>query len=166
MRVLYAGSGYDTQHDLLPGDAIVTRLDIDPACSPDILASMVNMGDIGEYDMVFSCHSLEHLYPQDVEKALSEFYRVLTPRGHVLVVVPDLEGVTPTTDVLFESCGGPVTGHDLFYGQRQLVDKSLYMAHHTGFVSESLENTLIAAGLSGVSVLRIPEYNLMGTGRA
>ena len=47
-----------------------TRLDIDPTANPDIVASMVDLGDIGPFDITYSSHTLEHLYPHQVLDAL------------------------------------------------------------------------------------------------
>lgn len=142
------------------------RLDIDPRCSPDIVASMLDMGEIGPFDAIYCSHALEHLYPHQVPVALAEFRRVLRPGGAMIAFVPDLEGVQATEDVVYESPCGPITGLDMIYGKISYLEESPFMAHHTGFVCSTLQKTLEAAGFSGVTVLRIPEHNLMGSGRS
>ena len=78
-----------------------TRLDIDPSVNPDIVANMAELpDDIGPFDAVYSCHALEHLYPFDVTPCLQGFLRVLKPRGTVIILVPDLEGVAPTDEIV------------------------------------------------------------------
>lgn len=141
-------------------------MDIDPRCKPDIVASMTDMGEIGPYDALYCSHTLEHLYPHDVPVALAEFRRVLKPDGAMVLFVPDLEGVSATEEVVYESPCGPITGMDMIYGKASYLAESPFMAHHTGFVAETLEAALTAAGFTGVSVLRIPERNLMGSGRS
>lgn len=138
------------------------RLDIDPAYKPDIVASMTDMGDIGQFDGIHCSHSLEHLYPHDIPKALSEFYRVLEPGGWVVIFVPDLEDIKPTEDVLYFSPSGPVTGLDLIYGVRPSVAESLHMAHHFGFVASTLRAAMENAGFGRIEVKRLSIYNLMG----
>lgn len=142
------------------------RLDIDPSCNPDIVAGMTDMGQIGPFDALYCSNALEHLYPHEVPIALSEFRRVLKPGGAMVLFVPDLEGVSATDDVLYESPCGPITGLDMIYGKISYLQDAPYMAHHTGFVKETFARTLSAAGLSGVTVLQIPERNLMGSGLA
>lgn len=141
------------------------RLDIDPQARADIVASVVDMGDIGSFDAVFSSHVIEHLYPYQVRIALAEIYRVTAPGGYAMVIVPDLEDVTATDEVLFESSIGPLSGLDLIYGCRFDLERSPYMAHHSGFVSKTLEAAMKAAGFDVVTMKRLPEYNLMAIGQ-
>lgn len=142
-----------------------TRLDIDARVNPDIVASIVDMGDIGTYDYVYTAHTLEHLYEHEVPAALSEFMRVLNIGGAAIIFVPDLEGVSPTDEVLYESPGGPICGRDLFYGPTRYVANNPYYAHHTGFVKETLAKALSSAGFSDVTVQRVGDHNLMGVGK-
>lgn len=142
------------------------RLDIEPLAEPDIVASMTDMGDIGPFSAVYSSHCLEHLAPHDVAVALGEMKRVLGPGGAVIIIVPDLEDVRPTEDVLYESDAGPVTGLDMIYGLRSALPHLPHMAHRTGFVAATLRSALEAAGFTDVRTERAADYNLIGTGRA
>lgn len=132
---------------------------------PEILASMTDMGEIGEYEALFCCHALEHLYPHEVQIALREFYRVLKSDGAAVIFVPDLEDVRPTEEVLMVSPAGPIAGLDMFFGHRPQLAGRPHMAHHTGFVSETLEAALTEAGFSRVTIKRCHNYNLMGVGQ-
>lgn len=161
-RVLHVGCGGDPLPEWLQGWSEV-RLDIDPQHRPDITASMISMGDIGTFDAVVSQHSLEHLYPHEVGRALREFYRVLKPGGIAFVVVPDLEDVRPTEDVLYTMPCGPITGLDLIYGLRSNLAEMPHMAHHTGFVRQTLQAAMTAAGFR-TEVRRIPDFNLLAVG--
>jgi ubiquinone/menaquinone biosynthesis C-methylase UbiE len=160
-RILHAGSGGTS----LPphfGDCEEVQLDADPATGPDIVASIVDLGDIGPFDIVYCSHTLEHIYPHEVPIALREFRRVLAEEGQLILFVPDLEGLTISEDVLFVSFAGPVSALDLIYGHRREIKESPFMAHHTGFTSESLEAALYEAGFSRVAMKRLPDcYNLM-----
>jgi SAM-dependent methyltransferase len=137
------------------------RLDIDPATNPDVVASITDMGDIGAFRSAYCCHALEHLYPHEVPIALGEFYRVLEPGGSLLLFVPDLEGLTPSDAVLYESPAGPITSWDLFYGMRSAIDSQPHMAHHTGFTAKTLELALLRAGFSRATTRRLIGFNLM-----
>lgn len=162
--VLHVGHGGDALPPwLLP--ARETTLDIAPECNPDIVASMLDMGDIGKYDVVYTAHTLEHVYPHQVNTALSECLRVLEDGGTFIVFVPNLESVRPTEDVLYHSPAGPVTGLDMIYGARWLIKNMPFMAHHTGFIPETLFAALEAAGFRDVQVKPIGDYNLMGIAR-
>lgn len=159
--VLHVGCGGDTLPEWLEGYDEV-RLDIDPRWRPDILASMTDMGDIGGFDVVLSHHSLEHLYPHEAPTALREFHRVLKPGGYAAIFVPDLEGVGPTDEVLFESPAGPICGADLIYGLRSKLHEMPHMAHHSGYVALTLRRALESAGFARVDVRRLDCHNLFG----
>ncbi len=161
--ILHVGCGHQPLPAWLEGQE--TRLDVDPGCNPDIVATMTDLGEIGPFDFVFSSHSLEHLAPHDVPVALSEFHRVLKPGGSAIIFVPDLEDVKPTTEVLYVSPAGPVSGLDMFYGLHTALKESPYMAHRCGFVQSTLQDVLEQAGFAAVKVQRIEHFNLMGAAR-
>lgn len=168
MRLLHAGCGQSGLPEFFSqygGEVEETRLDIDADMKPDIVASLIDMGDIGQFDAVFTSHCVEHLYPHQVRVALAEIYRVTAPGGYAMVIVPDLEGVPATEDVLFTAAVGPISGLDLIYGCRLDLERSPYMAHHSGFVSATLEAAMKAAGFETVTMKRLPEYNLMAVGQ-
>lgn len=141
------------------------RLDIDASCSPDIVASITDMGDIGQFDMIYTSHTLEHLYDFDVGKALSEFYRVLKPEGLAVIIVPDVEGVTCNREPLYEAPSGWICGIDLYFGQTAAVQANRYYGHHMAFVAETLEAAMKEAGFDFVTTKRLENYNLMGVGK-
>ena len=142
----------------------VTTLDISPEVKPDIVASMCDMGDIGQFDVVWCSHALEHIYPHEVNTALSEFLRVLVPGGHAVIFVPDLEGLKADETPIYIDPTGPITGLDLIYGHRVAMRDNIYMAHHTGFVSVTLTAALLKAGFAKAESSRQPLFNLMGIG--
>lgn len=141
------------------------RLDIDPRCKPDIVADMANLPEnIGPFDAAYASHSLEHLSPHDVDSCLAGIHRVLKPGGAVIIRVPDLEGISPTGDVLYMAGDIPVCSVDLFYGWRPFLKAMPHMAHRTGFVQETLRTALENAGFEA-KVARIePAYELFATG--
>lgn len=163
---LHVGCGGDPFPDWLGGDFDEVRLDIDPRHAPHIVADMSDLGDIGPFDAVVCLHSLEHLMPHMAARALSEFRRVLKPGGFAMVIVPDLEDVRPTDEVVYEGPAGPVTGLDMFYGLRRLLADMPHMAHRCGFVADTLRRELLAAGFGRAEVRRANDYNLIGVGVA
>ena len=126
---------------------------------------MLDMGNIGPFDYLFCQHALEHVFPHEVDKALSEFVRVLKPDGSAMIFVPDLEDVRHTEEVILQSPAGPITGLDMIYGFRMAIPENPHMAHKTGFVRETLHKAIEKAGFSHVYTQRVGNYNLMGVGR-
>lgn len=138
----------------------MVRLDIDPRTEPDIVGNMTSLGEIGQFDAVACNNALEHLYPHEVNKALGEFYRVLRPGGHLVVQVPDLEDAKPTEDIIPEI---GMCGLHLMYGDPALLEEFPYMAHHSGFVQDTLKRVMERAGFKA-DVKRISCHQLMGVG--
>lgn len=159
---LIVGCGGEKDHGWSGQGYTVTTLDIEPRSEPDIVASMVDMGEIGQFDAVYCCHALEHLYPHEVTLALREFYRVLTPGGKAVILVPDLEGVEANEEPLTVSYG-KISGLHMFYGDSGQIEQFPYMAHHCGFVSKTLRRSLEMAGFSAI-IERCNDYNLLGIG--
>lgn len=160
-RVLHVGCGGMSMPEFLDGYTEV-RCDIDRAHNPDIVADMTDLGDIGEFDAVYGCHVLEHLAPHDVKRAMSEFRRVLKRGGAVFMIVPNLQNVRPTRDVVYESDAGPITGLDMYYGKESFVEDNPYMAHKTGFVPGTLKEAF--AGFVGVGTKDLTVFSLLGYG--
>lgn len=40
------------------------------------------------FDFIQSFHTLEHIYPEDINKVISEAYRLLKSGGHILISIP------------------------------------------------------------------------------
>jgi len=138
-----------------------TRLDIDPGYKPDIVADFRQIPVAADsYDIILCSHSLEHVHTDEVPVVLGEFYRVLKSNGRAIIVVPDLEGVLPTKEVLFIAPAGPITGLDMIFGYGPRLKEHPAMAHKTGFVQWTLEKELSAAGFNPI-VRRLPDYNLL-----
>lgn len=162
--VLHVGCGRDTLPAWLAEHEEV-RLDIDPDVQPHIIASMLDMGDIGGFDFLYTSHALEHVYPHEVPVALSEFFRVLKPGGTVFVVVPNLDGVKPDEEPLYMSPAGPVCGLDMYYGMSRLIVHMPHMAHHSGFIPSTLAGAMEAAGFQQVKTQALQDYTLFGIGQ-
>lgn len=132
------------------------RLDIDPAVAPDIVASITDLSAVPDEaaDAVFSSHSIEHLFPHEVPRALAEFHRVLKPDGIALITCPDLRAVCRRVaegreeEVAYVSPAGPITPLDMIYGLTKTGNP--FMAHRWGFTLRTLVEALRAAGFRSV----------------
>lgn len=163
--VLHVGCGADPLPAWLHG-AEETRVDIDAGHSPHIVADMRQLGDVGKFDAVLCQHALEHIAPHEVVPTLAGFRRLLNDGGAVLIVVPDLEDVRATDDLLFESPAGPITGLDLIYGHRASLPDHPWMAHHCGFTEATLTSAMRSAGFAETRTSRLPYFNLFAVGKS
>lgn len=146
------------------------RVDISPACHPDIEADMLDMHMIknGAVDALFSSHNLEHVYPHEVPKALHEFKRVINEDGFMVVGCPDLEAVCSEImagklmEPIFDTPSGLIAPIDILYGWRQAVaNGQQYMAHKCGFTMKSLISQAKSAGFGSViGKKRVGKYDV------
>lgn len=75
------------------------------------------------FDMVVCVEVLEHLYPKEVEKAMSELARVLKPKGHAILATPNYKSVL----------------WNIIETAQRLVQKGHWTSdHHTKFNRKSL----------------------------
>lgn len=139
------------------------RLDVDERVQPDIVSSITDMKTVAPmtFDAVWCSHNLEHLHTFEVDKALSEFRRVLKPDGFALITSPDLESIAKLViegrveEVAYKSPAGPITALDMIYGHSASIERGFhFMAHHTGFTTETLGRRLANSGFSEVLVTK------------
>jgi len=137
------------------------RVDIDPRCQPDIIASITDLSPVedGSVDAVWSSHNIEHLNSYEVPAALEEFRRVLKSAGFLLLTLPDIRAVARyiaedrLDEPLYQSAMGPITPLDIVFGHQDSLQRgNHYMAHRTAFTSSTLGQALIDAGFEEVRV--------------
>lgn len=152
-------------------DWVETRLDIDPAVKPDIVASISDLTKIraGSFDAIWSSHNLEHLEAHEVQPAVKGFHRVIKKSGFFLVTVPDLEAVAMLimNGGIDQRVGGnadgtvAITPLDMLYGWGHYIAQgNSYMAHRTGFTPKRLGENLVEAGFDNVRVTRGPSHTI------
>ena len=143
------------------------RLDIDATVKPDVVGTMTDMSAVptGAVQAVFSSHNIEHLYPHEVPLALSEFIRVLSDDGFVVITCPDLQAVCQLvaddklTEPAYVSPAGPIAPLDILYGHRPPMARgNLFMSHRCGFTRKVLSGTLQASGFKSVAVMARPKH--------
>ena len=137
------------------------RIDVEPACKPDIVASLLDLGDIvaeNSADVIICSHVLEHLYDHEVGQVLSEIFRILKPDGAVVIKTPDLLQVAEVLlrddleGTVYDAPAGEITILDVLYGHRSSIEAGdTYMAHHTGFTEQSMARKLLDAGFEEVA---------------
>lgn len=139
------------------------RLDVDPANEPDIIGSMIDMAAVESESVhaVFSSHTIEHLYPDEVGLSLKEMLRVLTPEGYAVITCPDLQAAAQMIaqdkllETAYQSPAGPITPFDIVYSCRQFTGRDKpFMAHHCGFTLKVLIGTLKENGFQTAAGIR------------
>lgn len=167
MRVLHIGAGGSGIPKPYFENFAPVTLDIEPRCQPDIVASMTDMSCIPDesFEAIYTAHTLEHVYPHEVRPCLWDMHRILKPGGVLLVVVPNLENVRATEDVLYMSPSGPITGLDMIYGHHKMVEESPFMAHKCGFIPSTLRGAIESIGFKDVSVTADDCFNLNALAR-
>lgn len=161
--LLHVGCGDKTRADCGPGFQgphwRELRVDADPAVRPDLAGSSTDLSAVpaASVDAVFSSHMLEHLYWDEVPRALAEMRRVLKPGGFALAWVPDLQAAARliAEDRLFEPIGGtpfgPLTAYDMVFSHRGATGRDQpWMAHHGGFTMKTLAQAHQAAGFGSI----------------
>ncbi len=163
--VLNAGSGVagGTGLPAYFGNWRELRVDINPLTEPDVVANIADLSTIpdGSVDAVWSAHCIEHLFPHEVPRALTEIRRVLSADGFACLIVPDLQAIAEwiATDRLhepiYESAAGPVTAHDMLWGFGPAIAQgNTTMAHRCGFTPTLFLERLSAAGFAEIVLRR------------
>jgi hypothetical protein len=169
-KFLHVGCGQAKKADTTKGfntDAWQeVRFDIDPACAPDIVGTVVDMSAVSDasVEAIFSSHSIEHVYAHEVPKVLNEFRRVLVDDGFVVLTCPDLESVCQEIargrllEPLYTSESGPIAPLDILYGHRpSLARGKHHMAHKCGFTYSALSGSFFSCGFRKVYGGRRPQ---------
>jgi SAM-dependent methyltransferase len=174
--VLNVGCGYPLRQKLHPhfhgSEWREIRLDLDPAVQPDIVCSIIEMSPVvaDSVDAIWSSHNLEHLQRHEVPLALAEFFRVLKPRGLLLLTLPDLRQVAQLVvedrleDQAYTSLSGPIAALDMIFGHTaSLARGNPFMAHRTGFTARTLQKVLVEAGFVEISLRQGNSFDLWAT---
>ena len=146
------------------------RLDIDPKNEPDVLGTLLDMSVVASasIDALYTSHTIEHLYPNELNTAMAEFLRVLKPEGFAIITCPDLQAAAAMIaedrlfDVAYQSPAGPVTPFDIVYSHRLLTHRdNSFMSHLCGFTLTTLFDVVEGGGFGSVAGLRdAPSFNL------
>lgn len=157
----HPNSGARIPHAFQSSEWKEVRLDIDPANEPDVIGTMLDMSAVANEsaDALYSSHTIEHLYPNEIPQAMKEFLRVLKPQGYAVITCPDLQAAAEmiAQDKLMETAyttgsGMVVTPFDIVYSHREYTGRDKpYMAHHCGFTLKVLNATLRSNGFASVA---------------
>lgn len=165
-RVLNVGAGVRDDWPIFYKGWTLVRLDIDPACEPDIVADARELAfhlQPATYDAVLCMHTLEHFYRHEAAGlVLPGFMHILKPGGRLEIHVPDIRQLMNVViarnmdldDVLYESTAGLIHPFDVLYGFQPEIIKSKqdYFMHRAGYSTRTLGKLLMDAGFTAVVV--------------
>ena len=166
-KFLHVGCGLKNKYATTPEFAKwqEIRYDIDSSVEPEIIGSMQDMSVVQNesVDAIFSSHNIEHLYFHEIPIALSEFYRVITKEGYVVITCPDLQSVCSLVaedkmeEVAYMSPAGPIAPVDMLFGYRAAIQNgNIYMAHNTGFTQKTLIKSFENIGFTRTISIKRP----------
>lgn len=162
MRVLSVGSGNEAG-EMPPwfNGWEVTRLDVNPACEPDLLMDARDLHNQMpvQFDAVFCSHNLEHYYPHEGGRVVSGMRHVLKPDGFVDAYVPNIGRLLQVAGkrewdldtFMYQSPGGPILLHDMIYGYSKLVEfteAAEWYAHKQGFSARTISLLFTRCGFA------------------
>jgi predicted SAM-dependent methyltransferase len=139
-------------------------LDIDSDVRPDIVCDAKKLRGLppGQYDAVYSSHSLEHFYKHELPTVLGGFLHVLRPSGFAHITVPDMDCLFEQVrgkdidDIWYKAGINSISFHDVIFGWGKMVaGGNAYYSHKTGFTQKSLGKAMRSAGF--VSVMIAPD---------
>lgn len=171
-KLLHVGCGPTNKYNLKgfgSDDWLELRLDIDERAQPDIIGTLTDLSGVesSSVDVVYSSHSIEHIFSHEVQLALKEFMRVLKPDSFAIIRCPDMLSICKEvsegklTDVIYDSPAGPISPLDVIYGfGNSIKGGNKYMAHKTGFTFVTLDQALKNAGFARVYGGKYNKYNL------
>jgi len=155
-KILDIGAG---GHPYQTDEGTVLTVDLREETKPDYRCDFRRLPfGSGEFDIVYSSHSLEHIPRGDVGQVLDEWMRVVAPKGELRLIVPSLDWAA---EQIVQSKGA--LNHDILnvlYGQQEYKQNF----HQCGFTAASLGAMLTARGF-GDQQLLVSGYNLIMTAK-
>lgn len=133
-------------------EGTVIGVDIRDECNPDFRADFRKLPfATGEFDIVYSSHTLEHCDRQTADDTLDEWVRILKPSGEMRLVLPNLEWAaekikagTIDNDVL-----------NVLYGAQGAPENF----HKNGFTPDTIKAMLARRGFKRIEI-KLDRYNI------
>lgn len=140
-----------------------TLSDIDPR-SPNVVKVDARAIPYTDLEAIYASHIVEHIAIEEVPKMLKHWYDVLTPRGYIVINVPDMEWLA--REIINVERGEKATS-DYF----DTINKLMYVIygpgegfdqHKSGFTKSTLFAALQDAGFTDVSLEQEFDAHEMG----
>lgn len=129
------------------GDANVKRFDINPEVKPDIQCDVRAIPEMDEtFDIVRSCHVLEHFFFYEAHNLIKEWLRILKVGGELRIYVPNLAYAAREVLKTVENPEYDATyAFGIIYGTRPDIKAPEHdhnQVHRMGFTPEGLKRLL------------------------
>jgi predicted SAM-dependent methyltransferase len=119
----------------------ILRVDIRDDCKPDFRCDLRRTPfATGEFDIVFSSHTLEHFARTELPEVLDEWVRIMKPEGEMRLLLPNLEWAAQ--HIMNHEVDNDVL--NVLYGA-QTYDENF---HKVGFTSQIIEQLLAERGFT------------------
>lgn len=137
MKKLHLGCG----SKYIPGFIHVDLMDFDHI---DYKRSVDDLSifEDNSVDLIYACHVLEHFKRAEVDRVISEWYRVLGPNGILRIAVPGFEEII--------ECYQKYKDLNLVLGPLVGGQTYLYNFHHIVFDFKTLSDRLKKAGFKSI----------------
>lgn len=149
LKILDIGSG---GNPIKTDEGTVVTVDVREEAKPDYRCDFRRLPfATGEFDVVFSSHTLEHVGRNEVNSVLDEWIRVLNPKGEFRIVVPNIAWAAEKIlkgEVDFDTL-------NVLYGQQEYAENF----HKMGFTPETLQELLKSKGFKHQD-MEIKKYNI------
>lgn len=139
-KILDVGCGL--VHWEFEGEGIPVRVDIRESAEPDYRCDVRRLPfDKEQFDVVFSCHVLEHFKRDELGDILDEWLRVLKPDGEFRIIIPNLMWAA---EQLIKNDGDmDYNTLNVLYGEQSYP----YDFHYNGFTPKRMGKLLAEKGL-------------------
>lgn len=120
-------------------EGTVLRVDVREDVQPDFRCDIrMTPFATGEFDVVYSSHTLEHFSQAEVPSVLDEMKRILKPSGELRLLLPDLKWAAQ------HIMNGEIDALTMYvlYGQQDYKENF----HYTGFTEQMVERLLRERG--------------------
>lgn len=151
-KVIDLGSGRE-EESYRTNEGTVLRVDIRDEVKPDFRCDIRKTPfATGEFDLVYSSHTLEHFSREEVHEVVAEMIRLLKPDGELRLVVPNLAWAAQ--HIMNKEIDSMVM--NVLYGEQTFEENY----HKCGFTQEMLEQLLKQAGFKKF-VFQAENFHLM-----
>jgi len=139
-KIVDLGSG-PASNSYRTDEGYVVRVDVRDDVKPDFRCDLRSLPfKTGDYDLVYSCHVLEHFKLSEISAVLDEWVRIMKPEGEMRLVLPNLEWAA--RHIVNREVDKDVM--NVVYGEQNYIENF----HRAGFTPDMIEGALKKKGFT------------------